>query len=99
MKEDPTLIFLRVKLSRVWFCSNTGYSEHGFSLSYTCLPNITALPYYYKKITFFVILCGPSNQRVASSVPSWGTGLDCGPGPQWGVRERGSHTLMFLSLP
>ena len=28
------------------------------------------------------IECRPVNQRVAGSIPSWGTGLGCGPGPQ-----------------
>ena len=37
----------------------------------------------------------PVNQKVASSIPSSGTCLGCGPGPQWGAEER---QLMFLSL-
>ena len=28
------------------------------------------------------IECGPANQRVAGSIPSQGTCLGCGPGPQ-----------------
>ena len=28
------------------------------------------------------IECGPTNQRVTSSIPSQGTCLGCGPGPQ-----------------
>ena len=43
------------------------------------------------------IECRPANRRVAGSIPSQGTRLDCGPGPQWGL-SRGNHTLMFLSL-
>ena len=39
----------------------------------------------------------PVNQRVASSIPSQGSCLGCGPGPQWG-HVRGNHTLMLLSL-
>ena len=31
--------------------------------------------------------CGPMNQRVASSIPSQGTCLGCGPGPQLGTPE------------
>ena len=27
----------------------------------------------------------PANQRVTGSIPSQGTGLGCGPGPQYGV--------------
>ena len=38
----------------------------------------------------------PANQRVAGLIPSWGTGLGCGPGPQLGVRER---SLIHVSLP
>ena len=46
------------------------------------------------------IECRPVNHRAASSVPSQGTSLGCGPGqvPSRG-RVRGNHTLMFLSLP
>ena len=40
----------------------------------------------------------PANQKVASLIPSQGTCLGWGPGPQWGC-VRGNHTLMFLSLP
>ena len=41
--------------------------------------------------------CRPANQRVTGLIPSQGTCLGCGPGPQWG-RARGNHTVMFLSL-
>ena len=41
------------------------------------------------------IKCQPTNHRVAGWIPSQGT---CRPGPQWGGRIRGNHTLMFLSL-
>ena len=34
----------------------------------------------------------PANHRVAGLIPSQGIGLGCGPGPQWGVRERQPHT-------
>ena len=44
------------------------------------------------------IECQPANQRVSGSIPSQGTCLGCGPGPQLGGM-RGNHTLMFLSLP
>ena len=44
------------------------------------------------------IECQPMNQRVPGSIPSQGTCLGCGPGPQWGGYVRGNHTLMFLSL-
>ena len=37
------------------------------------------------------IECGSANQRVAGSIPSQGTYLGCGPGPQWGLRERQPH--------
>ena len=46
----------------------------------------------------------PANQRVASSIPSQGTCLGCGPGPRVVGQVpsrgylRGNHTLMFLSL-
>ena len=36
-------------------------------------------------------------QRVPSLIPSRGTGLGCGPGPQR-RHMRGNHTLRFLSL-
>ena len=32
--------------------------------------------------------CQPENQRVAGLIPSQGTCLGCGPGPQQGVHER-----------
>ena len=38
-------------------------------------------------------------QRVAGWIPSQGTCLGCGPGPQKGAHVRGNHTLMFPSLP
>ena len=40
---------------------------------------------------------GPVNQRVASSIPSQGTFLGCGPGPSMGCVS-GNYKLMFLSL-
>ena len=43
------------------------------------------------------IECGPSNQRVAGSIPSQGTCLGCGPGPQWEALERQPH--IDVSLP
>ena len=39
----------------------------------------------------------PVKQRVANLIPSQGTCLGCGPGPNKGY-VRGNHTLMFLSL-
>ena len=41
---------------------------------------------------------GPVNQRVTGSIPSWGTCLGCGPGPQWGARERQPHIAVSLLL-
>ena len=40
------------------------------------------------------------NQRVNGSIPSQGTGLGCGPGPQWGegVHERQTHIDVSLPL-
>ena len=45
--------------------------------------------------------CRPARQRVTELIPSQGTGLGCGPGPQWGVGERQPHigVLFPLSLP
>ena len=40
---------------------------------------------------------GPVNQRVASSIPSQGTCLGCGPGPQQGALERQTHIDVSLS--
>ena len=45
------------------------------------------------------IECQPANQRVASSIPSQGTCLACGPGPQWAAHERQPHTDVSLPLP
>ena len=49
--------------------------------------------------------CQPVNQKVASSIPSQGTCLDCRPGLQLGACERQpidvsftTNQLMFLSL-
>ena len=38
-------------------------------------------------------------QRVASSIPSQGTCLGCGPGPRWGVHEKHIDVSPSLSLP
>ena len=35
--------------------------------------------------------CGPTNQRIAGLVPSQGTCLVCGPGPQMRVCKRQTH--------
>ena len=40
----------------------------------------------------------PVNQRVIGSIPSQGTSLGCGPGPQWGACERQPHIDTFLPL-
>ena len=49
------------------------------------------------------IECRPVNPRVAGSIPSQGTCLDCWPGPWWGVHERQPHINvsfpLFLPLP
>ena len=47
------------------------------------------------------IKCQSANQKVASSIPSQGTSLGCGPGAQLGVLERRSHidVSLPLSLP
>ena len=42
--------------------------------------------------------CGPANQRVAGLIPSQGTCLGCGPGPQLGTREGQSHIDVSLPL-
>ena len=39
----------------------------------------------------------PVNQRVGSLIPSQGTCLGCGPGPQYGVHDRQPHTDISLS--
>ena len=44
------------------------------------------------------IECWPANQRVASSIPSQGTCLGCGPGHQLGVCKRQPHTDVSLPL-
>ena len=41
---------------------------------------------------------GPENQRVTSSIPSQGTCLGCGPGPQYGACERQPHIDVSLTL-
>ena len=40
----------------------------------------------------------PANQRVAGSIPSQGTCLGCGPGPQLGACEREPHADVSLHL-
>ena len=44
------------------------------------------------------IECQPVKQRVTSSIPSQGTCLGCGPGPQCGAHERQSHIDVSLPL-
>ena len=44
------------------------------------------------------IECWPENQRVTGSIPSQGTCLGCGPGPQWGLHERQPHINVSLPL-
>ena len=41
--------------------------------------------------------CLLANQSVASLIPSQGTCLGCGPGPQWGALEKQPH--IHVSLP
>ena len=43
------------------------------------------------------IECWLANQKVASLIPSQGTCLGCGPGPQYGARKR--QPYMDVSLP
>ena len=38
----------------------------------------------------------PENQRVTGSIPSQGTCLGCGPGPQWRVHQRQPHIDVSL---
>ena len=40
----------------------------------------------------------PVNQMVAGSIPSWGTCLGCGPGPQCGAHEQQPHIDVPLPL-
>ena len=40
----------------------------------------------------------PENQRVAGLIPSQGTCLGCGPGPQQGVQKRQPHIDVSPSL-
>ena len=40
----------------------------------------------------------PANKKVAGSIPSQGTYLDCRPGPWCGGHMRSNHTWIFLSL-
>ena len=40
----------------------------------------------------------PMNQTVTSLIPSQGTCLGCGPGPQWGVHKRQPHIDVSLPL-
>ena len=42
------------------------------------------------------IECLSANQRVTGSITNQGICLGCGPGPQWGVHKRQSHTDVFL---
>ena len=42
--------------------------------------------------------CQPINQRVMGSIPSLGTCLGCGVGPQFGACERQPHTDVSFSL-
>ena len=42
------------------------------------------------------IECRPANQRVSGLIPSQGTCLGCGPGPQWGMFKR--QHIDFLSV-
>ena len=44
------------------------------------------------------IECGPVNQRVTSLIPSEGTCLGCGPGPQKGACKRQPHIDVSLPL-
>ena len=44
------------------------------------------------------IECQTANQRVAGSVPSQGTCLGWGPGPQQGAREKQPHIDVSLPL-
>ena len=74
------------------------------------LTNNTLIDLLKKKVSTVLadvaqwIECQPVNQRVAGSIPSQGTCLGCGPGPQQEVRERQPHIdvsvpLFLLSIP
>ena len=48
------------------------------------------------------IECQPANQKVTGWIPSQGTCLRCGPGPQEGAHERQPHidvSLLLFLLP
>ena len=40
----------------------------------------------------------PANQRVTGLIPSWDTGLGCGPGSRCGAWERQPHIDVSLPL-
>ena len=44
------------------------------------------------------IECWPVNPKIAGSIPSQGTCLGCGPGPQQGAHERQLHVGISLPL-
>ena len=44
------------------------------------------------------IECQPANPRFVGSIPSQGTCLGCGPGPQWGAHEGQPHIDVSLAL-
>ena len=44
------------------------------------------------------IECWPANQSATGSSPSQGTGLGCGPGPQFAACERQPHIDVSLPL-
>ena len=44
------------------------------------------------------IECQPANQRVSGSIPTQGTCLGCGPGPQWRALERQPYTDVSVPL-
>ena len=44
------------------------------------------------------IECRPANQRIAGLIPSQGTCLGCGPGPELGALERQPHSDVSLLL-
>ena len=69
------------------------YDGDGWNTAWSCEELILALAGVAQWIE-----CWPVNQKVVDLIPSQGTSLGCGPGPQQEVHEKQTYIDIFLPL-
>ena len=105
--EYSTAVFDPHHFSKTLFTLKSNVPEVEFHRKYQNdsekQPNLWGVPYLKinKSALAGVALwieCRPVNWKVAGSIPSQGTRLGCGPGPQWGAHEKQPYTDVSLPL-